>query len=315
MLDYRKKQREDRKFPADEQELVNRMRLFARFHNEKEHKTLINDILKAKRLRKEIARLQMYQRMGFNSLLDVERFELDRNRRESHRIACRQKEKEEEEEQQAAAKAAGELVVSGSSIVADDKETYHRQYKNSDRKIRKSINRFQNDHNNSTDENEKGALNELNENAKHMNSPKIPINITSSTNGSNNPISSSDVEENSALDKESVTNMSPLAKDSSVTNSIRCDGFDVKNYEAYELLSSKEIGLCQRLKLKPKAYLEAKKTLIEESLARGILDDTTKSSKRSVGKIDVKANGDVVKFILQSGWTSSAPSPIGSNKK
>ncbi len=75
--------------------MVNRMRLFARFHSVEEHEQLIQSLLKAKRLRKEISRLQMYRRMGFTSLVEAERFEMDRNRREAHHMACEQKEKEE----------------------------------------------------------------------------------------------------------------------------------------------------------------------------------------------------------------------------
>lgn len=37
----------------------------------------------------------MFRRMGFTSMAETEHFELDRNRREMHRIACEEREKEE----------------------------------------------------------------------------------------------------------------------------------------------------------------------------------------------------------------------------
>ena len=55
---------EDQLRPLDERDMVSRMRLFARFHTPKEHETFIQDLLKAKRLRKDIAKLQMCRRMG-----------------------------------------------------------------------------------------------------------------------------------------------------------------------------------------------------------------------------------------------------------
>lgn len=312
LLDYRKKQREDRKLPADERDLVNRMRLFARFHSAEEHQKLIDDLLKAKRLRKEIARLQMYQRMGFTSLLDVERFELDRNRRESHRIACRLKEKEEEESKQAAAKAAGESTASGAAGIANDKETYHKQYKNSDRKNRKSINRSQIDSTGATlDGIGPSASNEVKDEATNMNSGdvKMESNDDIPQNKDINPSSVTQTKDSGTDDKEESNSLSGQTSVPASDSSTDVDKFDVKQYEGYELLTTKEIGLCQRLELKPKLYLEAKKALIHDSLSHGILDDATKSSQHSIVKIDVESKDDVVKFILQSGWISVSDAP------
>ncbi len=297
LLDYRKKQREDRKLPADERDLVNRMRLFARFHSAEEHKKLIDELLKAKRLRKEIARLQMYRRMGFKSLLDVERFELDRNRKEFHRNACRMREKEQEEEQQAAAKAAGDLGASGTSFVADEKGTYHRQYKSSDRKIRRSINRSQNDPSDI-----KGDMTK----ADVTNS--APDNDTSHTPAVEQQQEKSSDSNSTALTKDSTALTTVAATVAATTKQApSSQKFDVKNCEGIELLSSKEVQFCQRLELEPKLYLQAKRALIEDSLKKGILDDETKSSHRSVVKIDVKSQGDIVKFVLQAGWIPSEP--------
>jgi hypothetical protein len=305
LLDYRKKQREDRKLPADERDLVNRMRLFARFHSAEEHKKLIDELLKAKRLRKEIARLQMYHRMGFTSLLDVERFELDRNRRESHRIACRQKENEEQKEQLAAVKAAGDVVTSGTNFSADDKETYNRQYKNSDRKIRRSINRTQSGNSSTGEKDTNGVVDVKKEDT--MDKADTSAAVAPNKAGDSLVMSGKDSLD---LEKESATSHTILTKDSlsiSAGTKQKTPGqkFDIGNYEGIELLSSKEIGLCQRLELKPMVYLKAKKGLIQDSLSKGILNNETKN--RSVVKIDVKSKGDIVKFVLQSGWIPSAP--------
>jgi hypothetical protein len=52
LLDYKKNQIADQQLPADERDLVNRMRLFARFHSAQEHQTFIQNLLKAKQLRR-----------------------------------------------------------------------------------------------------------------------------------------------------------------------------------------------------------------------------------------------------------------------
>lgn len=74
IYDYKKKQAEDQRLPRDERDLVQRMRLFERFHTQKEHEQFLADILRAKRLRKEIAKLQMFRRMGIQDMLEAERY-------------------------------------------------------------------------------------------------------------------------------------------------------------------------------------------------------------------------------------------------
>lgn len=74
IYDYKKKQAEDQRLPRDERDLVQRMRLFERFHTPREHEQFLADILRAKRLRKEIAKLQMFRRMGIKDMLEAERY-------------------------------------------------------------------------------------------------------------------------------------------------------------------------------------------------------------------------------------------------
>ena len=301
LLDYRKKQKEDRKLPADERDLVNRMRLFARFHTAEEHKKLLDELLKAKRLRKEIARLQMYQRMGFTSLVDVERFELDRNRSEIHRLAYRQKEKEQEEEIAAAARAAGEREANAFAM-AEEKETYHRQYKNSDRKNRRSINRNEGS-NVSTISSITSVLENVNEypttatkevkesekaNTQPVENNETPKIEMTSTQNANQP-SVDDASTKESTQPKATANNTTVADDSCI-----------------DLLSTKEIKFCEKVQLQPHLYLKVKKVLIHESLTSGILDDVKKSDQRSVVKIDVKTKGDIVRFILRAGWIPDA---------
>lgn len=251
LLDYRKKLEEDNKLPADERDLVNRLRLFARFHSAEEHEEFIQNVLKAKRLRKEISKLQMYRRMGFTSLADAERFELDRTRREMHRLACERAEAEEKKAMETA-KAQG---IPLSSML---------QSQNQDRN-RRGLNPVATD-------------------------PRV---------GANEPI------QNAAVPSEEDEAMKNNTD--SLTNNSKIEAFDIKNLPGYELLSKKEIELCQRIEMVPKLYLEVKDALIRQSLAADLLDDE-RSSERTVHMVDVKKKGDVYDFILKSGWIPSLPS-------
>ena len=148
LLDYRKNQQLDALLPRDERDLVRRMRLFERLHTPEEHKAFVDDIIRAKRLRKEIAKLQMYRRMGIKTLAEVERYELDKNRREFHKHAQLQKEGDTKPNSQGTP-AAIKLSTSKESAQAASSVSLHddvtsslwKQYRTSDRKNRRSINR------------------------------------------------------------------------------------------------------------------------------------------------------------------------------
>ncbi|KAL3809793.1 hypothetical protein ACHAXA_004034 [Cyclostephanos tholiformis] len=108
LLNYRENQEKLWRMPPDERHLVQRMRLFARFHTREEHEAFLNNIIEAKRLRKEIAKLQMYRRMGITSLADAEKYEMDKVRRELHREAWIKKEDEKRKAAEEAVRAAKE---------------------------------------------------------------------------------------------------------------------------------------------------------------------------------------------------------------
>jgi transcriptional adapter 2-alpha len=258
MLDYRKKHIEENKLPADERDLVNRMRLFARFHSPEEHEKLIENLLKAKRLRKEIARLQMHRRMGFTSMADAERFELDRNRREIHRLACEQQEKKEKKalEGLSDGESGGFSALSATELNA----AYMKQYKQNDRNKRKGLSTPESFNDVDVKMNELGDVaigNDESQNAKPGQEPPVK-------------------------------------------------SFDVRKCEGFELLTKRELDLCQKLELQPKLYNEAKTALINESLNHGILDDEN-ATRRTIFKVDVEKKGDIYNFILQAGWVPPVP--------
>jgi hypothetical protein len=108
LLNYRENQEKLWQMAPDERQLVQRMRIFARYQTQEEHETFVDKIIEAKRLRKEISKLQMYRRMGMTSLADAEKYEMDKSRRELHRSAWMKKEEEKRKAAEEAARVAKE---------------------------------------------------------------------------------------------------------------------------------------------------------------------------------------------------------------
>jgi transcriptional adapter 2-alpha len=252
LLDYRKKFQEDNKLPSDERDLKNRMRLFARFQTPQEHDKLVQNLLQAKRLRKEIARLQMYRRMGFTSLADAEKFELDRNRREFHRVACENREKEERK----ATAVANELGMNGVLSSSELNGSYLKQSKSK----RNSFEPV------------------LGETATTVNSEALGQIGTSL----------------------GTVDAASKPAENGVSN------FDVKKCPGHELLTKKELDLCQKLQCQPQLYTKAKTALIQEALKQDMLDDEN-SRVKTLFKIDIEKKDDVIKFIASSGWIPKLP--------
>ncbi len=121
LLNYRENQENMWKREPDERHLIQRMRLFARFHSYEEHEAFVNKVLEAKRLRKEIAKLQMYRRIGISSLADAEKYELDKARRQFHRDAWLKKDAENKKAKAEAAYAAKQGVIDGDVAGIEEK--------------------------------------------------------------------------------------------------------------------------------------------------------------------------------------------------
>ena len=311
LYDYKSYQEEYRKLPRDERDLVLRMRLFERFHTPEEHKIFIADILKAKRLRKEIAKLQMYRRMGIRTQLEAERYEIDKARRLFHKNAVTQSNDEmtrvEASTTSGAAAAPSGTVpgpltkVSSSSTVSDGNQEsassqYWKQYRTTDRKVRRSVNRGISDESHTIPSQSSDATIGKTDN-------DIPTDTTiqqtsvqvSSRNDENGEPMKDMVKADDAMDVDELT----TDKDNSI-ESRECDDKekddtqqpdiandvvkhnknDVENENGdddtllpgYHQLSSREVDLIRSIQISPMQYIQIKKALIYESLQYGLLN-------------------------------------------
>jgi len=282
LYNYRKVQAEEEKLPQDERDLVHRMRLFERFHTPEEHKQFLSDLLKAKRLRKEIAKLQTYRRLGIRTLAEAEMYELDKVRRSFHKTAKIQKEAE-------AAKAADGSAGSQTDASAKGEETvsssYWKQYRTADRRVRKSINRGSS-FEGATDSNK-----------------------DADTVTTENPGTKSQQDKESLASQESMDvddNQSAQRNPRSSKNPDNDPEDDLSKLPGFELLSRREADLCRKLELSPMQYGDIKKALIHESFVHGLLDKESQSSgRRTLAMIDAERRDGVIDFVVRAGWIST----------
>ncbi|KAI0032890.1 hypothetical protein K488DRAFT_48877 [Vararia minispora EC-137] len=81
LLEYKKMQAADKKRPRDDKEIVHRLRPFAKLQTAEDYEVFCADILYESMLRKRIAELQNYRRLGITNAADVQRLEEDTYKR------------------------------------------------------------------------------------------------------------------------------------------------------------------------------------------------------------------------------------------
>jgi hypothetical protein len=288
LVSRQKNQLLDKLRPPEEKDLVNRMRLFARFHSKEEHERFLADLLRAKQIRQEIERLQTYRKMGFRTLLETEKYEIEKNRRFLfNREAPKLKEPT--------------LGRSNSVSVFDNTanptasvvplESNDKVVSNSESETARVDNLLNSNASHETekvdekkyvyDEDKRIALEDCAEER-----PKKPLVI--------GDVTATEGRENS--EHESMVATPNLAKEE----------FIVVGKPGFELLSSKEVTLCKNMRLEPQHYLAVKRILIQESLKCGLLPSDGEA-KKAVFQLDIQQRKEVIEFVLKSGWISTKP--------
>lgn len=313
LLNYRKIHTDDQNLPRDERDLVHRMRLFERFHTPMEHKRFLDDIIKAKRLRKEIAKLQMYRRIGIRTLAEAEKYELDKTRRQFHKVAQVQRETEMSRSEAVSGTATtGDATTKNAGSKVDDfvSSSLWKQYRPSYRKARKSLNRGGSRDGNSSEkaddgEDTKASLAETDvDKSDRMDEDKNPeAGDGQKAETPGEKVNATDVKVGGKADN--LNNSDPSSdKDKDGKESVKDDS--LVHLPGYTLLSPKEVALCRNVGFLPAQYLEIKKALIHESMVHGLLDkENPGSSRRTLVKIDVERRGGVIDFMVKAGWIST----------
>jgi transcriptional adapter 2-alpha len=300
LVSLQKNQLLDKLRPPEEKDLVNRMRLFARFHSKEEHERFLTDLLRAKQIRQEIERLQTYRKMGFRTLLEAEKYELEKNRRfQLNGEAPKLKEPTLGRSNSVsvfdstANTTASVVPMETSDIVVSNSET---ETTKGDNTLNSSASH---------------RLEQVDEEKNIFDEGKHNINDEHCTEESlKNPLDDGDVNVAEGTENSKHESIDPTAidtKNSVTASNIDAEGdFKVVGKPGCELLSSKEITLCTNMRLDPQHYLAVKRILIQESLQCGLLP-TDGEAKKAVFQLDIHQQKGVIEFVFKSGWISTKP--------
>ncbi|KAL7562653.1 hypothetical protein ACA910_006345 [Epithemia clementina (nom. ined.)] len=273
LWDYQRLHQDFEKLPRDERDLVLRMRLFERFHTPQEHKIFLDDILKAKRLRKEIAKLQMYRRLGIRTLVEAEKYELDKARRQFHKTASAASGSQNNNNNDGSKKNDD----SGKPEDSTASTSLWRQYRTSERRVRKSVNRG------------------------------VSFESAGSASASEPRIITNDLRD---IESAQGGKSADPTVDSSNSKQGRQSN-NKNNNNAVSNLSPQEAELCENVGLTHDQYRDIKKVLIQESLEAGLLDkESSGSSRRSLIKMDLVRRENLIEFFIRAGWVSTRLSHI-----
>ncbi len=74
LLDFKRIQKDERKKTKEEREIINAMKIFARFNTPDEHEKLVNSLIKERTLREIIEQLKYFKSKGLSSLDQIEKY-------------------------------------------------------------------------------------------------------------------------------------------------------------------------------------------------------------------------------------------------
>ena len=92
LIDFKKQQQLEKRRSKEEKEIVSRLKVFSRFHSQADHEALVEGVIKAKKLRKQIELFQHYRQMGIRTLEQARQYEIERKKREHEQKSAKARE-------------------------------------------------------------------------------------------------------------------------------------------------------------------------------------------------------------------------------
>lgn len=74
LLDLKRTQKYERKRSKEERDIINSMKIFARFNSEEEHQKIVNNLIKERILREVIQQMKFFRSKGLTSLDQIEKY-------------------------------------------------------------------------------------------------------------------------------------------------------------------------------------------------------------------------------------------------
>ncbi|KAH8919540.1 hypothetical protein BT69DRAFT_1266545 [Atractiella rhizophila] len=85
LMDYKKQKSKENKLAKEQKDIVNRYKVFAKVQTAMDHEVFVDGLLYEATLRRRIAELQEYRRMGITTFADAERYETVKTQRNASR--------------------------------------------------------------------------------------------------------------------------------------------------------------------------------------------------------------------------------------
>ena len=82
LLDIKRTQKYERKRTKEERDIINSMKIFARFNTEEEHQRIVANLIKERYLREVIEQLKFFRSKGLTTLDQIEKY-IDQQRKSS----------------------------------------------------------------------------------------------------------------------------------------------------------------------------------------------------------------------------------------
>ena len=74
ILDFKRTQKMERKKTKEERDIINTMKVFARFNTQEDHEKIVNSLLKERLLREIIEQLKYFKSKGLSTLDQIEKY-------------------------------------------------------------------------------------------------------------------------------------------------------------------------------------------------------------------------------------------------
>uniref|UniRef100_A0A7S3CKA9 Transcriptional adapter 2-alpha/beta-like domain-containing protein n=1 Tax=Strombidium rassoulzadegani TaxID=1082188 RepID=A0A7S3CKA9_9SPIT len=74
LLDLKRQQKYERKRTKEERDIINSMKIFARFNTEEDHQRIVNNLIKERMIREVIEQLKFFRSKGLTSLDQIEKY-------------------------------------------------------------------------------------------------------------------------------------------------------------------------------------------------------------------------------------------------
>ncbi|KAJ3065351.1 Transcriptional adapter ada2, partial [Quaeritorhiza haematococci] len=294
LLDFKKIQAQEKKRPKDEKDVYQRMRVFAKMQTAEDFESLMDGILHEMKLRRRIAELQEYRRMGVTSIREAHEYEREKANRHlnirtlssrdpSDRYSRYSSRRFDDYASMSPARGFTSSSHRGSTPMLDRGSSSSSSFAMSPHHPGPSSSTST-----SGAGTPLGAGATASTESQSSSSSAGVANTTTTTTGATATTASSSSSSTTTQQPSSTSSSSTSSSAASIAallgNRKPANPLDIRNADSYDLLLPVEQTLCSQLRILPRAYIVIKDTLLTEYARRG--GKLKKREARGLVKID-----------------------------